>query len=570
MDPEDWSRVIKMNKVLYGFVVENDVDGPKLVKARTPAFVVKPGHSEAFATLKSAVAPASEGETDGSLLVQNPSTIKTATSKPGGKLADVPEFEISDASSISITEATNSLQKSLAEGGFSESSINSAIGYGTFSVSAGICAGLKSRDEASTTEVSQSDHKEYHASYNFPRVRLFLDELSMELSVQCREALENINEKSTLQDLKNFSLRFGHVFATRIKLGGRLKCAKFADATFGSNDTERKEAMRVAMGAQFAGPSASANLNASNENQKVVTTSNDKKFSSSSLSWTACGGDTLLCANPPLWAASVSSHKNWRVIEQDFVLPLHELIDKFANFGHTTKLFKQVAGPNKPTVEHPKPNPLRKWTGKVTLSINECNLVSGTAEVASADPSASPIYHPENPEELFLAHRQAERPAAATFKIFNGNPDEDFFGKALESLSYDNPILLHHGEEDLAIKGSQCAAVWVDPESNKLMAQTTGQYWHRKFSLRRPAKKNNGDDKWTPGARDKIRNGDLCHLYCHTTDSGPYISLSDPPVTGSRLFVDKNKALRFAKNRSTEVELVNQGLEVANVVVEFI
>ena len=36
MTAEDWSRVIKMNKVLYGFVVESDVEGPKLVKARSP------------------------------------------------------------------------------------------------------------------------------------------------------------------------------------------------------------------------------------------------------------------------------------------------------------------------------------------------------------------------------------------------------------------------------------------------------------------------------------------------------------------------------------------------------
>ena len=257
----------------------------------------------------------------------------------------------------------------------------------------------------------------------------------MELSKDCRDALARINEKSTIQDLKDFSLRFGHVFATRIKLGGRLKSAKFADATFGSNDTERKEAMRVAMGAQFATPSVSANVNATNESQKVITKTNDTKFSSSSLTWTACGGDTLLCANPPLWAASVSSHKNWRVIEQDFVLPLHELIDRFATFADTTKLFKQVAGPNKPPVEHSKPNPLKKWTGKVSLSIHDYILVSGVLDGKSPEISAPPIYKPENSDELYLTNRRAERPAAATFQVFNGNTHEDFFGQTLVNVS---------------------------------------------------------------------------------------------------------------------------------------
>ena len=111
----------------------------------------------------------------------------------------------------------------------------------------------------------------------------------------------------------------------------------------------------------------------------------------------------------------------------------------------------------------------------------------------------------------------------------------------------------------------------MDDEFYKPMAQIKGRYWHHKLSLRRVAKKNDGNDKWEPNIGDKLRNGDLCHLYCHTSENGPYISLERPPTTASRLFVHKdNKSLKFAKDVGTESELANQGFQIANVVVEFI
>ena len=98
---EEWYRILRINKAMYGFTVrEKEKD---VVNARYPAFVMrKPANVDGFF-------PVGAGTAD--------------VAQPGVVL---PEFEVLDASSISITEIKSDLQYSLAQNGFSSHTVEAA------------------------------------------------------------------------------------------------------------------------------------------------------------------------------------------------------------------------------------------------------------------------------------------------------------------------------------------------------------------------------------------------------------------------------------------------------------
>ena len=114
------------------------------------------------------------------LLMKSPEMPKPIP-KPAPQLPK-PEFEIYDTSSISITEVKNQLQWSLAENGFSSSSISGAMLVPTFSRSSsidtcdseapvyglkvGVSAALTSEKFKGNASATSQGDKEYFATYN--------------------------------------------------------------------------------------------------------------------------------------------------------------------------------------------------------------------------------------------------------------------------------------------------------------------------------------------------------------------------------------------------------------------
>lgn len=79
--------------------------------------------------------------------VRLPPPSDTKMTTPGGPAIYMPEFEVVDASSLSITEVKSDLQRSLAQNGFSSHTVEASVSGGAFGISAGyfpspLCANL--------------------------------------------------------------------------------------------------------------------------------------------------------------------------------------------------------------------------------------------------------------------------------------------------------------------------------------------------------------------------------------------------------------------------------------------
>jgi len=256
----DWDKIMMINKSLYAF----DVRGKRLevTSARLPAFELK--------------------------------GIKDDVQIPGNHLRQF--VEIRDTPHIDITEVSSEFQSSLVDNAFSARSLEAMVSGGTPLVSASVSAGIKSESSKGSGSNEGSQRREYRATYNFPRVSLFLDEYTLKVSKYCDEALKALKSAPTIDNLRQFQRRFGVIFAQEVTLGGRLESTKAADSSFSAENSSVKDALKASLGAAFSYGPASASANASMENQVGHDAGKNNQKASSAISYTARGGDTLLCA----------------------------------------------------------------------------------------------------------------------------------------------------------------------------------------------------------------------------------------------------------------------------------
>jgi hypothetical protein len=62
-----------------------------------------------------------------------------------------------------------------------------------------------------------------------------------------------------------------------------------------------------------------------------------------SFSWQAQGGNTLLHNSPHAWMPTVAALQHWRVIKQEDVVPLAELIGKIPGYQTVPNEFRTIA-----------------------------------------------------------------------------------------------------------------------------------------------------------------------------------------------------------------------------------
>ena len=265
----DWDKIMMLNKVLYAF----DIRHKKLdiTSARLPAFELK------------------------DLRVKVPWFLQIFDD--ADEIAHLRPFvEIYDTPNIDITEVSSEFQASLVNNAFSAKSLEAMVGGGSPMISASASAGIKSESSRGSGSSEGGQKKEYHATYNFPRVRLFLDENTLTVSKYCKNALMALKSAPTLDNLRQFQLRFGVIFAQEVVLGGRLESTKAADSQSNSANSSAKDALKASLGAALSYGPASASMNASTEDQTSNATNSGKQQGRSAISYTARGGDTLLCA----------------------------------------------------------------------------------------------------------------------------------------------------------------------------------------------------------------------------------------------------------------------------------
>lgn len=168
-------------------------------------------------------------------------------------------------------------------------------------ISASVSAGIKSESSKGSGSNEGSQKKEYHATYSFPRVKLFLDESTIKVSEYCDKALDKLKSDPTLDNLRQFQRRFGVIFAQEVVLGGRLESTKAVDSSFSAENSSVKDAFKASLGAAVSYGPMSASASAGTETQDSHEGGSNKVKGNSAISYTARGGDTLLCAK---WVSS--------------------------------------------------------------------------------------------------------------------------------------------------------------------------------------------------------------------------------------------------------------------------
>ncbi|KAF3385422.1 hypothetical protein F1880_002090 [Penicillium rolfsii] len=494
-----WDTLMMLNKVLYGF----DLRGKRIevTSARVPAF-----------------------------------ELKTLDEQPQTARVHLREFvEVYDTPHIDIAEVSTDFQSSLVDNAFSARSLETMIGGATPLISASVSAGIKTESSKASGINEGSKRMEYHATYNFPRVRFFLDEHTLTVSEHCKQALIELRNSPTLESLRQFQRRFGVIFAQEVTMGGRLECTKSADSSFNAENSAAKDALKASLGAAVSGGMAFASASASTESQGSQKKEQSKTNGASAASYTARGGNTLLCANPSAWVSSVAVWRNWRIIQQDEPVTVQELLGRFEAYKWVPDLFDKILAPTRPVQPAPNPNPDKIFDKNIPW---------------------------KNTTKLRLWVGQDSVPLATFYTVRDGNPDSES-APPRESLLADYPLLLFEGDAPTH-PGRDAHTVYVDRSTGALGPQTAKRGPCR-FSLR----KVGSSGQWKPLASEKILNGEKVTMWCHSLGSGPWTSLNQAPTQAYQAFWNsESKTLEFDTPKATHSAV--GGAVAAELVVEYI
>ncbi|KAI3319476.1 hypothetical protein HD806DRAFT_260931 [Xylariaceae sp. AK1471] len=496
----DWDKIMMLNKVLYAFDIRGKI--LEITNARLPAFELKT-------------------PTEGELGI------------PGAHLR--PFVEIHDTPNIDLTEVSSEFQKSLVDNAFSSKSLQAMASGGSPMFSASVTAGVKSESSRGTGSSEGGGKKEYYATYNFPRVRLYLDENTLTVSKYCEDALVSLQAQPTVENLRIFQRRFGVIFAQESILGGRLESTKAAKAIGSAQNQSDKDAFKASLGAAVSYGPVTASANTTSETQSSHATTSGVKEASSAISYTARGGDTLLCADPAAWAATVAVWRNWRVIQQNEPVTLQELLGRFDKFKFVPELFASILtkAPPPPVVTPPPVpdkvfNPNVPWTEatKIRLWIGQQQVPSWTLAIRDGDPASE---------------------AAPPRKTLLG----------------DYPLLLFK-DDTYKTPGRDANTVYVTKADGVLRQQTNNNGPFR-FSFR----KEGATGIWMPLSNAQISNGDKVTLWCHSVGQGGWKSLHEPPSTAYQAVFNKGKGdLRINTSDTTFSSII--GYDPAIFAIEFV
>ncbi|KAB8224906.1 hypothetical protein BDV33DRAFT_199189 [Aspergillus novoparasiticus] len=334
----DWSVLMRTNCLLSGFklvtsvVKTSDSNGGTVKKticdgvARTPfnAFKLKPRIFKDYEV----AAPPSSGN-----------GAKTSTEKANLEF-HIPRFRVDDAANIDVVETRNTLKKSLAESSFSKTSLEASMGGGFWGVSAAAKGGFANDSKDLSVDANTENHHDIHVTYNFPRVSIFLDETSLELTPEVMEDIPKVRGK---ESLKAFGNKYGDIFSRQVKVGGKLTSTNKVNSKAKTNEKQRENALKVSAALSFSGlygsGGAEGSLSTGDKHKDGETT---QEFDSI-LTWHATGGDATLSNDPPSWCGTVGNFYNWRVVEHDNIISLAELISTFKDFKHVQNQFERAA-----------------------------------------------------------------------------------------------------------------------------------------------------------------------------------------------------------------------------------
>ncbi|UJR18960.1 hypothetical protein I4U23_022089 [Adineta vaga] len=163
----------------------------------------------------------------------------------------------------------------------------------------------------------------------YPRVILTLDSSYMKPTTSFIRKIDEILSLSTINqqiiELKNFYKQYGHVYATKVVLGGNC----YRKETHIVNDIAEENKLRVNAGVSCKLPVfPSPSVQVGSEHQKNSQTKTSDQ--TSDLLWETVGGDVLKfnSQNMTPWKDTLYDPLLWRVIEQDDYQPIITILDE--------------------------------------------------------------------------------------------------------------------------------------------------------------------------------------------------------------------------------------------------
>ncbi|KAJ5242964.1 uncharacterized protein N7469_001291 [Penicillium citrinum] len=262
----------------------------------------------------------------------------------------IPRFIVADDSYVDTYETQSSVQSSMAQSSFAQTEVEAGAGGGAFGFSAAVSAGFSHSQTNALASGKSEEQKAMNVTYNFPRVIVHLDPQSVTLTTECRKDLQEVINSQKTSMLLAFHQRYGHFFATRVELGGRLFSSEKYEMLGTQDKTEASQAMKASAKASFSSSHIEASSKASHEDQDISKAEQKKRSLAGNVSWQAQGGNTLLCNNPPEWVPTVAPFLNWRVVKQEDVVPLAQFIGQIPGFGHVPREFKYITDVDKKLV----------------------------------------------------------------------------------------------------------------------------------------------------------------------------------------------------------------------------
>ncbi|KAK6526470.1 hypothetical protein TWF694_005056 [Orbilia ellipsospora] len=255
-----------------------------------------------------------------------------ASSAPSGSAIKtgfvMPSFQVSDDSRIEVTVTEHEFEASMAKNDFSSSSTEGSAsgGFGGYSVSASV--GVSKSQSSSSKTTSNTYKKTMMSKYLYPRAIIFLDADELEPTPELALAIENIRQNKNISDLRQLHKDFGHLFCTKITLGGRLMSSKILESTENSSEQEQKEQFKTSMGMQIQTPFGGASVKHDEEHGSDTSSTQTEKNKNEKHVFEAVGGDTILAPDAAAWSASVANEKYWRVIDRDGLSSFADFIGK--------------------------------------------------------------------------------------------------------------------------------------------------------------------------------------------------------------------------------------------------
>ncbi|GKZ67733.1 hypothetical protein AnigIFM50267_002221 [Aspergillus niger] len=328
MSEKHWSVVIRNNSLLNAHqVVEVDDKMGKVVeRSMHTAFILRP---RPFLNYQISDSAASD-----SIAKQK-------------QMLRIPRFRIEDDSYVEQFEKTKSVSRAIAQSSLSQTAAEMAVSGGAFGFKASASASYSENNSSSSASTSTEDTKVLTITYNFPRVVIDLDHHSLDLTEECKADLLSVDSAASIASFKD---KYGRFFATRVQLGGRLLSSEDITATTSTAKSEQAKAMKAAAALSFSSPYVQASAKMSSDKSSTSSSDTSNAASTKSMCWEAKGGDTLLCNDPPAWAATVGSFYSWRAVKQSKVIALEDMISTIPGFQYIKQKFADILKNDQPTL----------------------------------------------------------------------------------------------------------------------------------------------------------------------------------------------------------------------------